>query len=70
MSFEQYSNKHSKTIFINMYNPESLEESVMKLQKEIIKITNKHQKSLNEKSLNDDEMFYNYEYTNYSLNEN
>ena len=34
------SNSKSKTIYINMYNPESLEESVNKLQREIVKISN------------------------------
>lgn len=33
----------SKTFFVNMFDPESLETSVMHLQKEIIRIESRHQ---------------------------
>ena len=58
-----------KTIYINMYNPESLEESVNKLQREISKINNNIELSKRMKvieNLLDD----NYSFNDNVLNEN
>ena len=51
---------NSKKFYINMYDPQSLEESVMRLQKEIDKIHAKRKK--NKKS--NEIIFSDYQYEN------